>query len=305
MKKLIYFLLIVAVLTITFPAYAQSTSSEVEVDTLFKELYKIFDNDIKIKYDKAIDYSVEILKMKPKSLEASYIICSLYPVVSSGNDYYIKDKFIDYEKKYLSNIEDYSSNIIEKIILAYMMSFGFTSNKNDIPDQDEMQQNAEFGENILLKMKDNIPDENYRAIVLLLLASDEKYCHEFLEKYPGHPYSDSIERNIIFSYFKNQQYEKYIEEVNKLISKYKLKEIITPFGYHGAIDCYSLIVSAYVELEDYKNARLYLDMIKEEAPDYWEIKSLEEELTGVKSGAKKQEKALQKMFIDITEKNKK
>jgi hypothetical protein len=102
------------------------------------------------------------------------------------------------------------------------------------------------------------------------------------------------------SYFNNEQYEKYIEEVIKLINKYKLKDIKTPFGYHGAIDCYSLIVSSYVKLKDYKNAQFYLDLIKKEAPNYWEIKSLEEEVEGVRTGVTKNERILK----DIIEMNK-
>jgi uncharacterized protein (UPF0305 family) len=191
----------VIILIIGSPAYCQSDSYEVNIDILFKDFYKIFNNKILSDYDKTIDYSVEILKYKPKSLEASNVICSLFSIMDVGKDGCLKNKFIKYKEKYFSTIEDYSSNVVEKIMLAYMLSYGFTSKNSDITDQEEMQQNSDIGNEILLKMKENIPDENYRAIVLALIADSDTYYREFLEKYPTHPHADSIERDMIFNYF--------------------------------------------------------------------------------------------------------
>ncbi|MDD3301681.1 MAG: hypothetical protein PHR57_02850 [Patescibacteria group bacterium] len=298
---MIFLICLIFSLTIS-SAYGQIGTYEVEVGHMFMDFYKIVDNKIEPEYEKAVDYAVEILKIKPRSLEESYILCSLNYIIDNKYKRFLLSKFNNYKDKYFDSIEDYGSNVVEKIILAYMLAKGFTSKHSDVGDQNEAEQNGVLGEKILLKMKDNISNENYAAIVLSLMAGPNiNYGYEFKEKYPDHPDIYAIETGIAFEkYFITEEYKTYIDEIKGLIKKYKLKEVTTPFGYHRAINCYSEIISTYVKLNDYENAKIYLNLIKNEAPDYSELQSLEEEVEGVRTGVTKNERILK----DIMEKNK-
>ena len=85
---------------------------------------------------------------------------------------------------------------------------------------------------------------------------------------------------IATQYYNEKQYEKCIQETNKLIEKYK--EIASPFGWKLVMDYYCLIIHCYIEMNDIENAEKYYDLIEKEAPDYYYLHQIKMSLRAKK-----------------------
>lgn len=79
---------------------------------------------------------------------------------------------------------------------------------------------------------------------------------------------------IVTQYYNDRQYEKCIQEANRLIEKYK--QIVSPFGWKLVMDYYGLLIHCYVEINDTENAEKYIMLMEHDAPDYPEINNLKD-----------------------------
>ena len=285
MKKLIILLFIFLIFNPSY-AFCQSNTYENSLTSKFINFDYIYTNDKYNEYDKAIEYAVEIIKSNPQSYETSCVINKLYYIIKFDSRNCLRKTVLKYKIKYFDTIDDYNSEVVEKIMLAYLMSFGMPLKDSDICDQDEMLESAALGMNNLIKMKDNIVDKNYSQIALALLTTPSQYdyCYEYLERYPNSNYCSIIESNFAdLQYYRYGYYHEYIKDILRIINKYKLIEIITPYGYNAAIDKYYDISLAYILLKDYKNAKKYLELIKKETQNYSELKLLEAKVKALES----------------------
>ena len=58
---------------------------------------------------------------------------------------------------------------------------------------------------------------------------------------------------------------------------------MTPSGYRFLINYYNVIVLSYIKLNDYANAKKYLDLIEKEVPNFWYLSRLRPEVEKIKN----------------------
>lgn len=260
-------------------ANAQVSTSETSLTESYKNLEDIYINAVLrndySKYELAIDYSIEILK-KPNTIEA---ICAL-PFIAhmAKNKTAPPQKFKELKSKYYSSLNDYSTNMPEKIILAYMMLNGVNPDHNN----EEFEINSKLGLETLLNMKDKCPDDNYAIIVfLILIGRNNALSYEFLNKYPEHQAIPWVNLNLAIDFYLKGESIKAIEFANEMIEKYK--NIMTPSGYRFVINYYNVIVLSYIKLNDYAKAKKYFDLIEKEVPNYWYLFNLRPRVEKIKN----------------------
>jgi len=277
MNRLLYiFLCLISVLLFCKSAWAKSTD-EVVINKNFRILADVVHNKNVAQYSNAIDLSIEIIKSSPCSLEAGLTVSLLSNFIDYKKYKYIKEKYKELKDKYFSTIENFDTDIPEKMILAYMFFRGV--NSDDLSEKDR-EKNSELGEKILVKMKDSCKDQNLKAIALWMISSKLKYCYEFKEKYPQHPFMPFVEISLAGKYLSTLEYDKYIEEISKLNTKYG--DIDSPFGYKVHIAYYSEFILTYVAMNNYSAAKSYLDRIEKELPTYWGLNFLKNEVQNIK-----------------------
>lgn len=274
------FLIILITLNIfIINASAQVSTSETSLTKSYKNLEDIYINavlkDDTSKYELAIDYSVEILK-KPNTIEAICALSFIAHIAQNRNA--PPQKFKEFKEKYYSNLNDYSANMPEKIILAYMMLSGVNPDHNN----DEFETNSKLGLETLLSMKSNCPNEDYAVIVfLILMGGDINLSYEFINKFPNHQAIPWVNLNIAIDFYCKDNAQKAIEIANEMIEKYK--NIMTPSGYRLVMYYYNVILLSYVKLNDYVNAKKYLDLIEKEVPNFWYLPKLRPMVENIKN----------------------
>ncbi len=272
MKKIIGVLFIV--LIYTTPIYAQNTD-EINVDEIFKNFYSIIipkANDnitdfLSINSNVAIDYSVEILRAKPLSLEAFYVIYFL-PRVFNGKKF--EEKFLFLKTKHMQNIADLNYEPHEKVVFLLMLL-----SSSSALSSEENNSNVELAKRVLNNMKNTCENKNYAALANIVLFFDK---HEktnnlefFKENFPKHPAIPIIELELQSLNYHNDV-QACIDELNKLITKHG--NVITPLGYKIKIEYLNSLTYCYIKLGDYDNANKCIDLIKNEAPEYRNLKNL-------------------------------
>lgn len=264
-------------------AFAQS-SYEIEINSLFLKVTSISVNNDAPNFSTAIDYSIEIIKKRPDSFEAAYVIQFLDRMLICDRPNKLKEKFIELKKDYLPDIDNVDSNAAEKLLLMYILLAGYSETDNE----DEAENNNKLGKEKLIHMLESSSDKNLEALALICLARNciadsQKYDREFISKFPDHKAISLIELDKAFCdyYAMRCDYSAFISIALSLSEKYK--NVITPFGNSVAIDCYSLITHSYVRLKNYEKAKEYLDMIKKEAPGYWHLAELEKRVSELKN----------------------
>jgi len=277
MNRLLYiFLCLISVLLFCKSTLAKSTD-EMVINKNFRILADVVHNKSFAQYSNAIDLSIEIIKSSPRSLEAGLTVSLLSNFINYKKYKYIKEKYKELKDKYFSTIENFDTDIPEKMILAYMFFRGV--NSDDLSEKDR-EKNSELGEKILVKMKDSCKDQNLKAIALWMISSKLKYCYEFKEKYPQHPFMPFVEISLAGKYLSTLEYDKYIEEISKLNTKYG--DIDSPLGYKVHIAYYSEFILTYVAMNNYSAAKSYLDTIEKELPTYWGLNFLKNEVQNIK-----------------------
>ena len=275
----IFVIILITLNTFIINASAQVSTSETSLAESYKNLEDIYINavlkDDYSKYELAIDYSVEILK-KPNTIEAICALSFIAHIAQNRNAPPLK--FKEFKEKYYSNLNDYSANMPEKIILAYMMLSGVNPDHNN----DEFETNSKLGLETLLSMKSNCPNEDYAVVVfLILMGGDINLSYEFINKFPNHQAIPWVNLNIAIDFYCKDNAQKAIEIANEMIEKYK--NIMTPSGYRLVIYYYNVILLSYVKLNDYVNAKKYLDLIEKEVPNFWYLSKLRPMVESIKN----------------------
>jgi len=260
-------------------AHAEISTSELEITKMYNNLENIYINAVLrkdySKYELAIDYSVEILK-KPNTIEAICALPFICHIAQNRNG--PPSKFKEFKEKYYSNLNDYSTNMPEKIILAYMMLNGVNPDHN----HEEFEINSKRGLETLLNMKDNCSNNDYAVIVfLILMGRKSQLSYEFFNKYPNHQAIPWVNLNITIDYYLKDDTQKAIKTAHEMIEKYK--NIMTPSGHRFVINYYNVIVRSYIKLNDYANAKKYLDLIEKEVPNYWYLSRLRPDVEKIKN----------------------
>jgi len=264
-------------------SYAQTTD-ELNINDLLKKNYKIAsENDVQNMLS-IIDYSIEILKKEPNSIASYYTVGCVASVCFYRNNNEIKPKFNELYDKYFLSLNDITSDTVEKIILSEILFLGYSV--NEMTDE-EIENSHQIGKKALQNFKDNCIDKDYAALATMFLLTGlphneiAELCKNFIETYPMHKAIPLIEAKMIMEiYFfptETRDYVKFIEENKKLIEKYKV--IDSPFGnYKLVVDNYAFIVRAYLRLGNINEAKNYLELVKKEAPNYYELKEIESEV---------------------------
>lgn len=147
-------------------------------------------------------------------------------------------------------------------------------------DEETRRTNWKIAKSFLKKMKDECSDKAFRLLATLALAridNSVEYLNEILEKYPEHPIIPCIKLSLITAkFYKSRNINTYLADVESLKKQYST--IIDPSGYPFEINCLEAIASAYFSINDKPNAKKYIDLIKQKAPDNPVIPNLEDDM---------------------------
>jgi len=228
-----------------------------------------------IKYDEswpdlhiAIDYSVEIIKYKPESLESYFIISAIGPQINWKNDPIFKEKFLKLLNRIFDNPLE-NINIAENIVYltcAFMMGDELI----ETPTYNITKKSIEA----LEKIKNEYPDRNYAALALIALCygANNKYHNEFINKFPDHVAVPFIFLSMQFQKFINKEYDENIKSIKNIMEKYK--NLKSPEGWKYEIYCYHDLIWTYWKMNDIETCQKYLKLIEEQAPGYYFLEDL-------------------------------
>lgn len=265
MNRLLLLFLCVFILSIPTIIYANPTN---EV-SLFKNFYDMVNNPKESSNPAIIDYSVEIIKNAPDSLESMYVFSLLTRI--STNDDRINNKYYELKDKYYNDLDNTDVNMPEKLVLIFLLNTGI-----DINSDNDMANNVNKFKESLNKIKDFCNNKDYAALANILLMFDlekqELYFKELKTNFPNHKSLPLAELVIINSLYSKKEYNKCINECEIYVNKYG--KILSPFGWKLIMDCYNLMIYNYLALKDYENAIKYFKIIENEAPNYDNIKQL-------------------------------
>jgi len=261
-----------------------SKSPELTIEQLFKKCNDIVINDDGKKFAAAIDYSIEILKLAPDSMIGYYVSICVSIMCGDSQNMQLRKKFRELYDEYFAASRNIDSDTIEKIILAEFFLSGYSIDKAKGQAIDPAWRN---GKNLLMKIKDKCRNKDHSALAALFLITRLPYgevvevCDEFKKTYPSHRAMPLVEIILALKkYYFNaatRDYDKVIDENKRIIERYN--EIDSPFGdYKLVMECYAYIVRAHVKKGDIFNARKYFDIIKSEAPGYYDLKGLKSEI---------------------------
>lgn len=279
--KNFFFWLVLSIVFIPFCVYAKSTE-ENEINTLYKTVKSIIYDRIDLsnrpdvdekKAETAINCITEIYKRKPDSIEAyccAFYLLRFIPVEP------LKDKYNALKGKHLTNLDDPDFETGEKLIFLYLMAAPSTwSDHSNINGKNYDQ----VINDCMYKIRNDCKNKNYSvlaaaelSIVPLLAIENRKKIIEIMPNHPAIPY---VMGEIIPLEFEDDN-EKCIQELQKLVDKYG--NIETPNGWRMAMEYYYLIGFAYSNMKNYKNAKKYYKKIMNEAPDYWDLRCLKQEI---------------------------
>jgi len=285
MKKTVYVIIFLLILFLTPSVSMPQTTNEIDINKLLNVCYAINENQNFEKMPLVIDYSIEILKKAPNSLNAIITIS----FISTAGSYYKKpmqDKFLELYNKYYPNTENTETDIVEKLVLAELLNCGYSINGIS---ENEAKISSKEGKRILQNFIDNCSNKDYSALGILFLACDNsndesiKLYETFMNKFPEHKAMPIVEfRLLLEKYFYNEvhDYLKCIDELKKLVEKYKnidspLNSVQITAAYYDSIS------KAYLELGNIGEAKTYLEIIKKETPDYRYLNMLEQKIKRV------------------------
>ena len=292
MKKLIYLIVLFYTLNCFAIAYAKSNNYEVELAPLFREYCKIIkDEKTTNEFEKnsntyiAIDLLNDVLHNYPGTLTLYKMIDYIGHVKFWENDKKLKEKYLLIKEKYINTLNDPNNDISDKmlfIILANHVDYIYTNN------EEESKKILKLCVECLKKIKDECSNIDYQAIALYcLLSTSTTYNNEILDKFSDHPIRLIAEKNAItYKYYYESNYDRHllIEELKKFGEEHKA--VIIPGGWKYEIENYDNIFWNYgIYLKEYENAKKYLNLIEEKAPDYYRLTELKKLLENSKKEA--------------------
>lgn len=262
MKKNCIIFFIIIIMSINTYAYAQATD-EISTEDMLKEITFICSNDIAKKYDVAFDYSIEIIKRKPSSMETYYSIFWMSNIDENENEV-LKNKIKNLQDNYYSTIDNFDSDQAEKTLL---LLFFLGKEANTLDEMKSLN-------NLMIKLLTNIQNSctnEYKPLVVLLLSMLDKkneivHINYFKENFPSDPMLPFLDLNLVGSFLEDNETEKCIQVTNELITKYS--NITTPYGWKITADFYNTLILCYIGLKDFDNANKYFNILKQIAPKY-------------------------------------
>lgn len=263
-------------------AYA-ITTEEAEVKALYKKLYDIVFEKIDIsnipdvdekKITDALNYVIDIYKIKPDSFEAYYSSFLVQHLLKNT----VKEKYNQMKETHIPNLNDPDFQTAEKLIFLRIMTSSWVGN-SQVENKEYYDKAIENLKNI----KNNCKNKSYAALASALLSWDEnmsldckKNIIELIPQSQAIPY---IKGEIV--YLENEDNpEKSIKELQKLINDYG--NLYTPNGDKMLMEYYTLIADSYINLKDYENAKKYYDFIEKESPNNWNLRYLKTALKHLK-----------------------
>jgi len=267
LRCIILFMILLFLHTIV---YAKSPKNKDE----FFEIFSIANKKAYEKTDVYINKVINLFRDYPNSLDAYFISCSLDNIIDANDNYkQVFPKFEELYKKYYDTINNLDTDTSEKVLLSYMLTRGFSFVEGN---EEEMEKNSALGYEILNNIKNNCINDNYKALAILLIANvnpDLTMLTEFKDKYPNNSALPGVEFSIVDKLYAGTNETQFI---NELLNLKKIHyNVESPFGHKFYIHLYSSIVFAYMKLNDINNAKIYFELIKSEAPNYWNIQTLE------------------------------
>lgn len=248
-------------------SYAQ-TSNEIEINKMLNSITDICINEIDDKYDVAIDYSIEILKYKPASLESYYTIYWLSDIEHNNK---VSEKLRQLKDEFYSKIEDFNNDQAPKIILfsQYYGNVVVNTEESTLLQQEVIRK--------LNSIKNNFPNNEYTPLIVILLSLFDKtnefnHLEYFKNYFPTHSLIPVIDLNIAGSHLQNQNYFNCIDVAEKSMNLYK--NVITPYGWPITMDYYNILALCYIEMKDLKKANKYIELIERYAPNYHKLNIL-------------------------------
>lgn len=224
------------------------------------------------KVDLAMDYAVEILKKFPCSCEAYSTLAHFRNGVSYsyGN---ALNKYLAMKKKYINSLDDLETDIAEKLL--FMAILQRSNPGTSSLSSETLKKEHDIAVTGLIKMKDECQNKDYAALATKILFYEKglDYEYEFLKKFPNHPAIPFVKLAIATSSIcVEKDYDKGIDEINKLLEKYS--NFMTPDGWKFEIACYEILVLAYAWKKEPENAKKYFDIINQTVPDYPNLSSI-------------------------------
>ncbi|MEZ7893163.1 MAG: hypothetical protein QMC67_15615 [Candidatus Wallbacteria bacterium] len=267
MKKIILVLVILIIIVMKTECWA---TEEVSLNETFNSLYNLInDNNQEENHNPyiAINKVFYILKKYPESLEAFYTL-TLFDKINDLDIVARKIKNIPED----CNIDSCPVNIL----VNSMIILRFDSDEVDNVSLERLKKYL-----IALSQGTN---KYYAALASIILMKDspirKNEYDKFKEKFPDSAGIPIVDLFIATQYYNDRQYEKCIQETNKLIEKYK--EIVSPFGWKLVMDYYCLVIHCYIQMNDTANAEKYYELMANEAPNYYYLHQIKMSLRAKK-----------------------
>jgi len=283
MKKVL-----LAVLMILFycnNAFSGETQRTKEINDMYLKLHGIMYSDstevINMKLDTAMDYAVEILEKSPWSLDAYYVerafIYSHYTIASNEN---ALEKYVNLRNRFEDNLDNRRTDSAKKILYIIInrtnhfvkdSKFLELYNKGKFTtDHAPVTNNIiRFGHKISTQALANLAMSNAHMFAL-------EYAKEFLRRFPNHPARPMIELKVT----KDSSSLKDKEAIIKLSEKYG--DIVLPTGWKFKVECYSYLAQKLYYADFRDEAKKYILLVKENAPDnFTDLKILNEMLNNI------------------------
>lgn len=260
------YLIIVLLLCLPNGSYANEKS---EINSkknfeIFKEImYPINNNNIPNieKLDIAMDYAVEILKTKPDSLEAYYVLDADYEIES--NEVAFK-KYLKLRKKLFNNLTNPNTNTAEKL---FFLNIALYKDSKYTGYSDLSLKNNEKFIHCILKIRMKCKDPNYRALAALIPVYDLLEYEYFIDHFPNHAAIPFIKLIMYEALIIGDNFDEAIKKILKSLEQYKNIKYLNGKDYY--IQCYYLLARAYFGKKEFEKSFNYMMTIKEKAPQYF------------------------------------
>jgi len=280
MKKI----LLVALMILFFSnnAFSKEIQNKKNINDMYLKLHDIMYSDskevINMKLDVAMDYAVEILEKSPWSLDAYYVerafIYRSYNIASNEN---ALKKYIELRNKFEDNLDNRSTDSVKKLLyIVIYLSNHFVKDQRYFERFDERKTEVYYMSvmNNIIRFGRKISTQALANLVMInIYKLSHEYNEEFLRRFPNHPVCPLIElrRAKDYSSLKDK------EAIIKLSEKYG--DIVLPPGWKFKVECYSYLAQKLYYADFRDEAKKYILLVKENAPDnFTDLKKLNEML---------------------------
>jgi len=317
MKKTTLILIIAIFMMFSKPVYALESIDSAEV--MFKKIWQII-NEKRVITPEIVDYSVEIIKKWPESIYAgecinAYRYSMIYLLAAPRISYEILEKNSRWFEKYIINNETAEIETAEIIVYATMLydseryteyntpiAFLKREDKTNIKIKNQNKKYIEYEIDFIkrksietLKHIENYSNnENYKVLAFFALLghyclTEEGISHakQFIEKHGTHPVMAEARLYVSDILLAKNKFDEAIDEILKAAKTYN--NVLVPLRkFNYGVKCYIKLARLYFEKKDYINAKKYILLLKEIAPDdYPSLKEMEEKLNIIEKLIKK------------------